>query len=119
LPINSDGNSGGWQIVEEESYALSVSQCGTFEFFDEALAPIEYALSRNPLGFPAVPGFPNIHRAKTKLRVFAQMVIPSYRLWFRVNTETKFVHKLFIEIAPPEDMAFGDSLCDKDDDLPF
>jgi hypothetical protein len=119
LPINLDGNGGGWQIIEEGSYKLSVHQCGTFEFFDEALAPIEYALSRNPLGFPAVPGFPNIHRAKTKLRVFAQVVIPSYRLWFRVNAETKCVHKLYIEIAPPGDMAFGESLCDKDDDIPF
>ncbi len=60
----------------------------------------------------------SFHVDGTKLRVFAQVVIPSYRLWFRVNAETKFVHKLFIEIAPPEDMAFGDSLCDKDDDLP-
>lgn len=115
MPTGSDGREEGWQILEEESFARAVAQCGTHYFFDEALAPIDYALNRNPLGFPEVPGFPNIRLAKTKLRLLKTTeIIPSYRLWFRVDEATRIVHKLYVEIAPPEDMGFGESLWDED-----
>ena len=77
-PLNSGGS--GWQVIEEDSYQRAVAQCGSYEFFDDALAPIEYALHRNPQGFPEVPGFPAIHLAKTKLRLSGLEVIPSYRV---------------------------------------
>lgn len=117
MPQNWGGS--GWQVIEEDSYERAIAQGGSYEFFDEALAPIEYALHRNPLGFPAVPGFRDVHLAKTKLRIFGPEVIPSYRLWFRVDEDRRTVHKLWVEIAPPEDMGIGESFCDEDDDLPF
>jgi len=66
-----------------------------------------------------VPGFPGIHLAKTKLRLLGLEVIPSYRLWFRVDEAHRAVHKLWVEIAPPEDMGYGQSFWDEEDDLPF
>lgn len=117
MPQNSAGR--GWQVIEQESYERAVAQCGSHEFFDDALAPIEFALHRNPTGFPSVPGFQGIHLAKTKLRISGLDVIPSYRLWFRVDEEGRRVFKLWVEIAPPEDMGLGESFWDEEDDIPF
>jgi hypothetical protein len=54
--------------------------------------------------------------AKTVLR-FTDYgeIIPSYRLWFRVDENTLTVYKLWIDIAPPEDMGYWD----EEDDAPF
>jgi hypothetical protein len=46
----------GWEILEEQSYERAVAQIANHEFFDSALAPILYALNRDPTGFPVVPG---------------------------------------------------------------
>jgi hypothetical protein len=109
---NSAGS--GWTVIEEQSYEIAVAQCGTYQFFDEALAPLDYALHRNPLGFEAVQGYPDIYLARTKLRLLGPEIIPSYRLWFRVFPQKREVHKLWVEIAPPEDMGLWD-----DDEVPF
>jgi hypothetical protein len=104
----------GWAIVEDSSYTLAVAQAGGYPLLDQALAPLDYAFHRNPLGFPVVPGFPEIHLAKTSIRIFGSEIIPSFRVWIRVDSGARMVHKLWVEIAPPEDMGFWD-----DDDNPF
>lgn len=109
----------GWQIVEADSYERAVAQCGSHQFFDQALAPIDYALNQNPTGFRLVPGSSFLYLAKTKLRLNGLEVIPSFRLWFRINEESRTVTKLWVEIAPPEDMGIGESLWDSEDDIPF
>lgn len=111
-PQNSDGR--GWAVREEHTYELAVAQCGGYQFFDEALAPLEYALHRNPEGFDLVPGFKDIYIARTKLRLLGAEIIPSYRLWFRIDQASREVHKLWVEIAPPEDIGLWDS-----DESPF
>jgi hypothetical protein len=105
----------GWEVFEEESYERAVAQLGTHEFFDEGLAPITYALNRDPTGFQKVPGFPDIHLAKAKLRFIGMEIVPSYRLWFRINPVAMCVYKLWIDLAPPEDMGFWD----EEDGSPF
>lgn|SRR5579871_4827207 len=112
---NGNGPPRGWQIVEEQSWDVAVANCGTHQFFDDALAPIDYALHRNPLGLPVVPGFPNLRIAKTKLRFIGGEIIPSYRIWVRLDEQNRVVYKLWVEIAPPEDMG----LWDEDDEIPF
>lgn len=107
----SDGN--GWIIRDEHSYELAAAQCGAYPLLDDALAPLDYALHRNPLGFDQVPGYPGIYIARTKLRLFGLEIIPSFRLWFRVDIDRREVHKLWVEIAPPDDMGLWD------DDAPF
>ena len=105
----------GWRVFEEESYNRAVAQLGTHEYFDDALAPVEYALHRNPLGFKKVPGFETLYLAKTKLRLFGLEIIPSYRLWFRIDVHDRAVAKLWVEIAPPEDMGIADDPFDPDE----
>jgi hypothetical protein len=104
----------GWKIVEEESYDRAVAQIATHESLDVALELISYGLYRNPQGYPKT-AYANIHLAKTKLRFTDSEIIPSYRLWFKVDIITETVHKLWIDIAPPEDMGFWD----EEDDAPF
>lgn len=109
----------GWEVFEEGSYERAVAQLGTHEFFDDALAPITYALSRNPAGFRKIPGFQDLHLAKTKLRFIGLEIIPSYRLWFRIDHAQRSVYKLWVDMAPPEDMGLKSSLWDDEDDTPF
>jgi len=99
---------GGWEIIEEDSYERAVAQLGTHEFFDEVLAPITYALNRDPTGFREIPGFQDIYLAKTKLRFIGMEIVPSYRLWFKVDYALRRVLKLWVELAPPEDMGLWD-----------
>jgi hypothetical protein len=105
----------GWNVVEEDSYERAVSQIGTHESLDIALEFISYGLHRNPLGFLRTE-YHQIFMAKTVLR-FTDYgeIIPSYRLWFRVDENTLTVYKLWIDIAPPEDMGYWD----EEDDAPF
>ena len=117
MPHSSAGNGSGWQVVDEESYERAVAQCGSFPYLDEILAPVDYALHRNPTGFPVVPGYANLYLAKTKLRFIRSEVIPSFKLWFRANNDNRMVHKLYIEITPPEEIPYGESFWDED--LPF
>ena len=116
--MNTDGNSEGWQVAEDESYVRSVASAGGYEYIDEIIAPVDYALSRNPTGFTKIPGYESIYLAKTKLRFLRNEIVPSYRLWFRVDAKRRRVWKLWIEIAPPEDMGFADDPWD-DDEIPF
>ena len=102
----------GWQIIEEDSYRISATSCGTPQQIDEALASITYALHRNPTGFSKIPGHRSLYIAKTKLRLTLSEIIPSYRRWFAADEASRTVRKLWIEMTPPEDMAFDDNgLC--------
>lgn len=97
-------------MVEEADYERAVAQLGGAQFVDEALAPIMNGIESNPLGFPEVPGMPGIHLARTTIAVRGLELIPALRLWFRVNEAARMVYLLYVEWAPPEDMAIGDSL---------
>jgi len=114
--LGGHNHNEGWQVVEDDSFELSLAQFRDTKAIDSALGPIELGLNRNPLGFPEVPGFPNIRLAKTKLHFLGAEIIPSYRLWFRLDEVTKTVHKLFVELTPPDLSGFPD---DEDDDIPF
>lgn len=108
-----------WQVLEEPSYAHSVSLIGDMEAIDEALRFVDYALHRNPMGFPRLPNTKAIFIAKTKLRVTGLEIIPAYRLFVRVDKEQRCVFKLWVEACPPAEMIYGDSFNDDDEDLPF
>lgn len=116
--MSTGGDSQGWNVAEEESYVRAVAQAGGFEYIDPIIAPIDYALYRNPLGFQKVPGYQDLYLAKTKLRILGSEVVPSYRLWFRVDLGARTVWKLWVEVAPPEDMGLADDPWG-DDDLPL
>lgn len=102
----------GWQIGEEESYVRSVAQCGGYEVVDRALAAVTYSLHRNPTGWPLVFPKASVYLAKTKLRLILPEVIPAYLLWFRLDEPNRYVWKLWVELASPEEMLTGDSFWD-------
>lgn len=106
--------SEGWHIVDEDSFERAVAQCGSYEYFDSILAALEYALHRNPEGFPKVDEAKNIYLARTKIQFSGAMVIPAFHLWFRLDLENKTVHKLWLELSAPDDMDIW-----SDDDSPF
>jgi hypothetical protein len=116
--MSTDGDSGGWEVFEEETYRLAANQCGGAEYVDRITEPVDYTLSRNPTGFLKIPGYPNLYLAKTKLRIVGPEIIPSFRLWFRIDADRKRVFKEYIEISPPEDMGFADDPFDPDE-IPF
>ena len=111
--MNSGGS--GWQIVESEDYERSVAQAGSHQELDVALGPVIYALYRNPTGFDST-NQPNIHIAKTKIRIFDGGFIPTYRVWFRIDSIEMIVTLLWVELSPPDDMGFGNMF---DDDGPL
>ena len=111
-------SSDGCQVLEEESYQRAVAQCGSYEYLDDTLAPVDFALHRNPLGFAEVPSFPGIHLAKTKLRFAGLEIVPSFRMWLRVDVAARRVHKVCVEIAPPDDMGFARDPWDENE-IPF
>lgn len=104
----------GWKVTEDDSFAISVIGCGGFEAVDDALQILEYALHRNPLGFPAVPGYPNIRIAKTAIRILNGSITPALRLRIWTDQQTRTVYKLHVEISHPDDMKLWD-----EDDSPF
>ena len=108
----------GWNIVEGENYDRAIAQVGSHQDMDTALAAVMYALNRNPAGFPQTDAF-GIYLAKTKIRVSEGYYIPSYRLWFKVDGAARDVTLLWVDLAPAEDMGFGDIFSEKDDDIPF
>lgn len=110
--------SNGWQIVEDDSYTDAVLSCGGFEFVDFALAPIDEALNRNPLGFQQLPNGSDIRFAKTKLRLADGDVIPAMTLFFHANKSTKTVTKLHVKYSSPESMAMAGNPWN-DDEPPF
>lgn len=98
----------GWSVTEDSSFEISVIGCGGYEVVDEALTLIDYALHRNPLGFPEIPGFPNIRVAKTSIQIREGFIIPALSLRFWIDEQARCVYKLHVEIAHPEDMKFLD-----------
>ncbi len=118
-PMSTGGNNGdGWEVVEEETYALSTQYCGGSEYVDSITGQVDYALSRKPTGFFKIPGYQTLYLAKTKLRIVGSEITPSFRIWFRIDAKKRTVIKLYIEIAPPEDMGFADDPFDPDE-VPF
>jgi len=116
--MSTGGNSDGWEVVEEETYALSVQHCGGAEYVDSVTEQVDYHLSRNPKGFLKIRGYQNLYLAKTKLRIRGSEVIPSFRIWVRLDLQRRRVHKLYIEVAPPDEMGFADDPFDTDE-IPF
>lgn len=104
----------GWNVTEDPDFEISVIGCGGYQIVDEALAPIELALRRNPLGFPVIPGYPNIRIAKTSIIIRGGFIIPALKLRIWVDEVKHEVAKLHVEIAPPDDMKLWD-----DDEIPF
>lgn len=97
-----------WHVIEEASFETSVAQLGGARRVDEALAPIMDAVERNPLAFPGVPQFPGIRVAKTTLAVKGLELVPAMRVWLKPIEETRTVYLLYVDMAPANDMAFGD-----------
>jgi hypothetical protein len=97
-----------YQIAEENSYLPSVSALGRVNEIEENIGFIDYALHRAPQGFPIVEGMTTVRLAKTKMRISLSEIVPAYRLWFRIDEGKKVVHKLYLELCPPSDMAFDD-----------
>lgn len=87
-------------------------QCGGLSVVDEVIAPIKYALSRNPSGFPST-GVAGVQIAKTKLRINGPDVVLSHAVWFRVHSQSKTVELLWVEVTAPDAMEWGD------DEIPF
>ncbi|WP_133117292.1 hypothetical protein [Mesorhizobium sanjuanii] len=104
----------GWNVTEDPSFEPSVIGCGGYAIVDEVLTAIDYALHRNPLGFPSVPGMPNIRLAKTSLRIRDGFIIPALTLRFWTDAHSRTVFKLYVEISKPEEMKHWD-----DDEIPF
>ena len=110
MPNGSGGHdhSIGWQVLEDQSFETALAQFQNPRGIDSALASIDLGLHRNPKEWPAVPGFPGVHLAKTKLHLDGAEIIPSYLLWFRVMEDIRQVHLLWIEINPPDRTGFPD-----------
>ena len=105
----------GWNVTEDPNFSDSVDRCGGAKVIDEALFFIDHGLHINPLGYPAVPGFPNIRIVKTKLQFRGGLIFPAMRMRVWTDEPRKTVTKLHIEISDPEEMEFWDD----DDEIPF
>ncbi len=104
-----------WQVLEANSYLPSVKLLGNLAEIESYVENIDYSLHRNPLGWPLVPGTKTIQIAKTKFRITAEKIIPSFRMWFRVDHEARQVHKLYLELCPADELRFDSD----DEDIPF
>lgn len=108
-PKNLAGN--GWSISETDDYERGVAQCGGAEIVDDAIAPIIYALHRNPLAFQET-SHPGVRLARTRLRFNGPDITLSHAIWFRVNEPDRTVVLLWVEYTRPDDMEWenGDVL---------
>jgi hypothetical protein len=97
----------GWEIKEGEDFERGVLQCGGASTVDEAIAPIMYALNRDPMGFgeTSVSG---VRLARTKLRINGPDIVFSHSIWFTVDEQKCDVILLWIEITRPEDIDWDD-----------
>ena len=103
----------GWSVEESEEFEHGAMQCGGMQSVDEVIAPIIYALHRNPLGFHST-GVSNVRIAKTKVRVNGPDIVLSHTVWFRADSATRTVELLWVEITKPIDMDWDD-----DWEIPF
>jgi hypothetical protein len=109
--MNLGGNESDWEIIDGgETFRESVQRCGGPQLVAEILAPVEYALRRNPFGFAKIGSYSTLWLAKTKLRIRRLEVLPACRMWFTVDASARRVCKLFVEFSSPEDMALSDDL---------
>lgn len=102
----------GWSISETEDYERGVAQCGGAEVVDDAVAPIIYALHRNPLAFEET-AYPGVRLARTRLRFNGPDITLSHAIWFRLNEVERVVELLWVEYTRPNDMGW------ENDDAPF
>lgn len=102
-----DFGSSGYDIRNANSYEDAVLMCGGHEFVDDALAPVDEALNRNPLGFQQLHHASDIRFAKTKLRISKGSLIPAMTLFFTVDDQKRLVTKLHVKYSSPESMAYG------------
>lgn len=91
-----------WELAESEVYALCVSNIGSAQYVDRALAAILDAISKNPAGFPST-GVNDIRIAKTEIVFLGVEVVPALNLRFRLSG-AHTVDLLHLEICPPEEM---------------
>lgn len=96
-----------WQLAEEDSYALCVSQMGGAKYVDRALFAILDALSLNPFGFPDT-GVSGIRLAKTRLFTLGREVVPALSLRYRIEEGSQTVVLLHLEMTMPEDLEQSD-----------
>lgn len=90
-------------LVEDEAYERGVAGCGGAAKVDQAIAPIIYALGKNPMGFEETD-VPSVYLARTKLRINGPDVVLSHSVWFRPDPASRTVHLLWIEITDPDAM---------------
>lgn len=79
---------------------------------DDAIAPVIYALYRNPLAFPETE-VANVRLARTRLRFNGPDVTLSHSVWFRAEEHKRTVILLWVEYTRPDDMDWGEA------DIPF
>jgi len=93
----------GWQIVETEDYERAVGVLGGAREVDTILAPILYAVSRRPTGFPLVRE-PDIYLARTSLQINGPDLVLAHSLWFRVVEHDRIVELKWVEQTAPDDI---------------
>jgi hypothetical protein len=98
----------GWSVSESDDYARGVAQCGGAQQVDEAIAPIIYALHRQPLAFPETE-ISEIRLARTRLRFNGPDVTLSHSVWFKVDETNRVVELLWVEYSRPDDMDWGEN----------
>jgi hypothetical protein len=98
----------GWIVFESEDFERGAVQCGGLAIVEEVIAPIKYALSRNPLGFPPT-GIAEVRLARTKLRINGPDLVLSHTVWFRAHTESSSVELLWVEVTSPDQMDWSES----------
>lgn len=101
----------GWSLIESENYERAVAQCGGARCVDDAIAPIIYALHRQPLAFPETD-VPGVYLARTKLRFNGPDVTLSHSVWFKADEIVRTVELLWVEYTNPDDIG-------GEDDWPF
>lgn len=103
----------GWEVFEGDDFTRGAANCGGLRAIEEIIAPIKYALNRNPLGFPLTTT-KDVRLARTKLRFNGPDIVVSHSVWFRVDPSRKAVELLWVEVTKPDDMNW-----DEEDYTPF
>lgn len=68
-------------------------QCGGFEAIEEIVAPVKFALTKNPLVFDET-NRKGIRIAKTGLHCKGSEIVLAHTIWFRADIETSTVELL-------------------------
>jgi len=76
---------------------------GGAKVVDAVLAPILYAVSRNPKGFPKVRD-PDIYLARTALQMNGPDIVLAHSLWFQLFETDMKVELKWVETTDPEEL---------------